>query len=173
LINVFTRDKNKCLQQYMLVEFQTPSPVAVPGPCDTDFDGPGTAIAWDNSGRIDMFWFSGSVGSLNQPKPALMHRWTDGKNWYTENLGVVTTSPALTAVPSVASWGTGHLDVFWRDVNNQIRWLGFDAAQKGKPGFTSGGWFSKETIVVMRHILFPRTSHAISQPDFQIAATGA
>ena len=114
----------------------------MPGPCDGDMDGEMSAISWDNSGRIDLFWFNGlAVGG---GKIALMHRWTDGTHWYKETLAMVATVPA--SAPAVSSWGTGNLGVFWRDTQNQVRWLGFDRSQKGKPGFTPGGWFSTERI---------------------------
>ncbi len=74
-----------------------------------------------------------------------MHRWTDGANWSIESLGN-TAVPAASA-PTAASWGSGHLDVFWRDTSNQIKWLGFDRSKKGTSGYTSGGWFTAERVV--------------------------
>ncbi|MGA2435342.1 MAG: hypothetical protein ABSG25_08655 [Bryobacteraceae bacterium] len=152
-IHVFFRDANKCLQHFEGTDRgQDFMPLPTPLPCDSGTDGPMTAIAWDNSGRIDLFWFNGTVGTAGT-HASLMHRWTDGTNWYNENLGSTATTPAsspvasLAAAPAVASWGTGHLDIFWRDTGNQVRWLGFDRSEKGKPGYTSGGWFDKERVV--------------------------
>ena len=144
-IDVFFRDASKCLQHYQGTDrgqdFVKAS-LAVPGPCDADFDGPMTAVAWDAPGRIDLFWFSGFVNVPGQPRPALMHRWTDGAHWYKETLETTGTTPA--SPPTVASSSGNKLDIFWRDTNNQVRWLGFNRTQKGKPGFTPGGWFSQE-----------------------------
>ena len=140
-IHVFYRDKNKCLQHLQGSDRgqDLAQGSAVPTPCDDDMDGDMSTIAWDNSGRIDIFWFNGFTG----PR-ALMHRWTDGTKWYKEIVAYTATTPE--SAPTVASWGKGHLDVFWRDTNNKIRWLGFERSQKGKTGYTSKGWFTTERI---------------------------
>ena len=153
-IHVFLRDANKCLLHYEGTDRGKDfAPLAVPVACDSATDGPMAAITWDSLGRIDLFWFSGTVGKPGT-HASLMHRWTDGSNWYSENLGMTATTPVstaavptLAAAPTVASWGSGRLDVFWRDTGNQIRWLGFDRSKKGTAGFTSGGWFDKERVV--------------------------
>ena len=140
-IHVFYRDKTKCVQHLYGTDRgqDLTQGSAVPKPCDDDMDGDMSAIAWDNSGRIDIFWFNGFTG----PR-ALMHRWTDGTKWYKETLAQTATTPDST--PTVASWGKGHLDVFWKDTNNNIRWLGFESSQKGKTGYTSKGWFKTERV---------------------------
>lgn len=144
-MHVFYRDQNKCLQHLRGNDRGQDfvSVGQVPGLCDTDFDGQMTAISWDNSGRIDIFWFNGFA--INGAPFSLMHRWTDGTSWYNETVATTASTPA--SAPTVASWGTGHLDVFWRDTNNQLRWLGFDRANKGKPGYTPNGWFNAERVV--------------------------
>jgi len=155
-IDVFFRDAGKCIRHYQGTDRMgnfAPTPMSVP--CGSGNDGPLAAVAWDNSGRIDLFWFRSSTAASGM-QYSLMHLWsTEGTTWHDQDLGHTATTPALVsasvktvaAAPTAASWGTGHIDVFWRDTKNQIQQLGFDSSEKGISGYTSEGWFAKERVV--------------------------
>jgi hypothetical protein len=143
-INVFYRDGGGCIKHYRGTDqnsdlaWQNKEKI---GDCGTALDGPLAALARRDGGG-DLFWFSGAPG-----KPAkLMHMWTgDFKIWQSEVLWTTATAPA--SPPTVASWGPGRIDLFWRDSANQLRWYGCDNGSKGKAGFNSQGWFDKERVV--------------------------
>jgi hypothetical protein len=142
LLHAFYRDAKGCLKHGTETDVGgswTIDATNLGGCDDLGAESP-AAVAWDQN-RADVFWFWRNFVS---GQTTLMHRWLDSGSWYEESLGNTVTSAA--SRPAVASWGVGHLDVFWRDAGNQLKQREFDRARKGTPGYSANGWSAERTL---------------------------
>ncbi len=141
-LHAFFRDAKGCLKHASETDLAgswTLDAANLGGCDDLGAESP-AAVAWDHT-RADVFWFWRNFVS---GQTTLMHRWLDGSTWYEESLGATTASAA--SRPAVASWGGGHLDVFWRDAGNHLVQREFDRARKGTAGYSAGGWSAERTL---------------------------
>jgi len=94
-----------------------------------------TVSSW-GSGRLDVF----TCDTSNH----LAHKYWNGSSWSSWEGGatIADYGQTLTSAPAAVSWGSGRIDVFARDTNNNLIQKVYDSGAGGWQNYSQNGWYN-------------------------------
>jgi len=94
-----------------------------------------TVASWGTD-RLDVF----TCDTSNH----LVHKYWNGSSWsgWEGGATLADSGQTLTSAPSAVSWGSGRIDIFARDTNNNLIQKAYDSGAGGWQNYSQNGWYN-------------------------------